>query len=172
MDFLQPLTITIILLFMLSFISNSLNFFSIPLFITGGIILRPFIHDTTQSISILSELGLLLLLFYIGFEISPIRYLKNLKNFFFDGMLDFLISFFLPFFVLAALSKDYKFSIFAATLLYISSSAIGLKLIVDFRFSIYNFAEKAINILLFQDIVISFLIMVLPLFFVEFKSSA
>lgn len=171
MDFLQPLTITAILLFFLSFISNKLNIFSIPIFIIGGVILKPLINDNYQSIYILAQLGLLLLLFYIGFEISPIRYLKNFRKILTDGMLDLLISLVTPLIVLMAISKDFKLSLFSAALLYISSSAIDLKLIVDFRFAIYSFAEKAINILLFQDIIISLLIILLPLFFVEFKSS-
>ncbi len=173
MDFLYPLTITVLLLFILSFISNKLNFFSIPLFILGGIFLKPVLINSTEIITLLSQLGLLLLLFYIGFEISPIRYLKNIRKILYDGVIDLILSFIFPFFIIFAISgQDFKFSIFISSLLYISSSAIDLKIIVDSKFTIYSFAERAINILLFQDIVISFLIIILPLIFVEFTSTA
>jgi Kef-type K+ transport system membrane component KefB len=172
MDFLFPFTIISALLFALSFLSNRLNFFSIPLFIVGGIALKPYLNEEIQYLSILADLGLILLLFYIGFEISPIRYLKNIKKILFDGGIDLLITFLLPFLIILLMGLDIKLSLFIAALLYISSSAIGLKIIVDFRLAIFNFAEKAINILLFQDIIVSLLIMILPLMRVEFRSSS
>ncbi len=170
MDFLLPLTITAILLFLLSFISNKINFFSIPLFILGGILARSLLIGGVEIISILARLGLLLLLFYIGFEISPVRYLKNLKNVLTDGSTDLVISLILPLLIFLLITGDFRLSLFLSAMLYISSSAIDLKIIIDSRFAIYSFAEKAINILLFQDIIIAFLIIILPVFFIEFRS--
>lgn len=170
MDFLYPLTSAVILLFLLSFISNRLNFISIPLFIIGGIILRPFIKDNIDIIRLPSELGLLFLLFFIGFEISPLKYLKNIKKILFDGSIDLIISFLLPLIILLVFLKDIRVALFISSMIYISSSAIDLKIIVDYRLAIYSFAEKAINILLFQDLFISLLLIMLPLLFVEFES--
>lgn len=170
MDLLLPLTITAILLFILSFISNKINFFSIPLFILGGILAQPILSDHIKIISILAQLGLLLLLFYIGLEVSPVRYLRNIRKIIVDGNIDLLISLLIPFLIFLLLTRDLRLSIFLAALLYISSSAINLKIIIDSRFAIYGFAERTINILLYQDIIISILIMLLPIFFIEFKS--
>jgi len=172
MDFLFPFTIISILIFVLSFISNKLNFFSIPLFIIGGIALKPYLQTEIQFMPVLAQLGLILLLFYIGFEISPVRYLKSIKKIIYDGGIDLLITFLLPFLIIVLMGFEVRLSLFIAALLYISSSAIDLKIIVDSRFAIFNFAEKAINILLFQDIIISLLIMILPLMMVEFKSDS
>ncbi len=172
MDFLYTLTITTAIIFILSFISNIINFFSIPLFIIGGIIFQSLLNDRYFFISLPAQIGLLLLLFYIGFEVSPIRYLKNVKKVLFDGLVDFFISFVLPLLILSFFTKDIKLSFFLSALLYITSSAINLKIIVDLRFTIFNFAEKAINISLFQDIVVSILIIILPLLFVKFNSTS
>ncbi len=172
MDFLYSLTVATALLFVLSLLSNILNFFSIPLFIIGGILLQPLLSDTLNIISIPAQLGLLLLLFYIGFEISPIRYLKNIRKVLYDGSIDLIFAFILPLIITFAFVREIKFALFLSALLYVSSSAINLKIIVDSKFAIYSFAEKAINIALFQDLLVSFFIIILPLFFVEFKSTS
>jgi len=172
MDFLYSLTVATALLFVLSLLSNILNFFSIPLFIIGGILLQPLLSDTLNIISIPAQLGLLLLLFYIGFEISPIRYLKNIRKVLYDGSIDLIFAFILPLIITFAFVREIKFALFLSALLYVSSSAINLKIIVDSKFAIYSFAEKAINITLFQDLLVSFFIIILPLFFVEFKSTS
>lgn len=172
MELLYSLTIATIILFILSFISNILNLFSIPLFIFGGIFLQPILKDNLNIISLSAQIGLLLLLFYIGFEISPIRYLKNIKKVIYDGSVDLILTFIIPLIIFILINKDIKFALFLSALLYVTSSAINLKIIVDSKFAIYSFAEKAINISLFQDLFISFLIIILPLLFVEFKSSS
>lgn len=170
MDPLLPLTITAILLFILSFISDKINFFSIPLFIVGGVLAQPIISEHTKIIFIFAQLGLLLLLFYIGFEVSPIRYLKNIRKIIVDGNIDLSISLLIPLLIFLLFTRDLRLSILLAALLYISSSAINLKIIIDSRFAIYGFAERAINILLYQDVIISILITLLPILFIEFKS--
>ncbi|MCX7944247.1 MAG: cation:proton antiporter [Deltaproteobacteria bacterium] len=149
-----------------------LNFFSIPLFILGGIFLQPLFREIPTVITLLSQFGLLVLLFCIGFEISPLRYLRNIRKVIYDGSVDLLVTFVLPIVIIYAISMDIEFTLFLAALLYVSSSAINLKIIVESKFTIYSFAEKVINIALFQDLLITALILILPILFIEFKNES
>ncbi len=152
----------IILCTAIAYLCRSLKFSPIPIYILLGIILKNF-GIIRGDISLLSELGIVFLLFYIGLKINPTQVSKNLKNITFAGSIDFVFNFFPPLIFLIAFGFDVITSVILASAIYVSSSAISLKLLIDTRKLIFPFAETVVWLMVFEDLVMIGILMFMSL---------
>ncbi|ADB57815.1 cation:proton antiporter [Archaeoglobus profundus] len=142
----------IILCTAIAYLCRSLRFSPIPMYILLGLVLKN-LGIIRGDHSVLSELGIVFLLFYIGLKINPHQVSRNLKGITYAGLIDFVFNFFPPLMILLASGFDIFVSIVVSSAIYVSSSAICLKLLVDTRKLIFPFAETVVWLMVFEDLV-------------------
>ena len=154
--------IAVITATLIALISRNLNFTPIPLYILLGIILKQagllVLDETTE---LLSKLGIAFLLFYVGLKINPSKIRGNLNRIASSGIIDFISNFFPPFLILTLLGYNIFESFVIASALYISSSAINIKMLIDDRKLIFPFAETVVWLMIFEDLVLMLIISIL-----------
>lgn len=144
------------------------SFFRIPqivIFILTGLIIGPSgfkIIKNYSEIEFISEIGIILLLFTIGLEFSIKELKENKKDILYLGFLQV----FLTILISALIFNFYYsflYSLFFGVLISLSSTAIILKVLQD-QNQIYSISGKIqISILIFQDLVAVFFIILFPL---------
>jgi len=126
-------------------ISRKLNFTPIPLYILLGIILKHVglltLDETTEF---LSKVGIAFLLFYVGLKINPSKIKVNLNRITSGGIIDFVSNFFPPLLLLTLSGYNVFESLVITSALYISSSAINIKMLIDDSKLIFPFAETVV----------------------------
>ncbi|MBX7056709.1 MAG: cation:proton antiporter [Leptospirales bacterium] len=134
--------------------------------IIGPEIGPPLIHNA-ENIHLMSEIGLIFLLFIIGLEMNPHSLLKAGRQLFVTGLAQFPISFLVGtgFFALIAatlLPFDRMTVVYLAAATSLSSTAIVVKSLYDQVESDTYHGRAAIGILIFQDIWAILLLVVQP----------
>lgn len=147
-------------LFLSGLLAKRLSLSLIPLYILTGLFLGEFVQKSSAT-EFLSEIGIILLLFLIGLEFSFGGLLKNGHKLATAGFYD--LAFNLPVGLIAGLllGWDLISSLFLAGIIYISSSAIVCKSIVELKRSAYPETECLLGILVFEDIFIAIYLAVL-----------
>lgn len=116
-----------------------------------------------EGIELLSEIGVMLLLFTIGLEFS-IKRLREMKRLvLIGGGLQVLVTTALVAAVIAAIGRPVKQAVFFGFLVALSSTAIVLKSYVDRNEVDAPHGRAGVGILLFQDISIVFMLLGIPL---------
>jgi len=154
-------------------ISRKLNITPIPLYILFGIILKyTGLLTLDETTEFLSKLGIAFLLFYVGLKINPSKIRGNLNRITSSGIIDFISNFFPPFLLLTLLGYGVFESFVIASALYISSSAINIKMLIEGRKLIFPFAETVIWLMIFEDLILVMIISILsakhPLYLLKF----
>ncbi|MEE9488302.1 MAG: cation:proton antiporter [Candidatus Brocadiales bacterium] len=147
-------------LFFSGLLAKKLSFSLIPLYILTGLFVGQFIQKTVVT-EFLSEIGIILLLFLIGLEFSFGGLLRNRQRLFRAGIYDLALNLPVGFIVGLALGWDIISSLLLSGIVYISSSAIICKNIVDLKRSVYPETECLLGILVFEDIFIAIYLAVL-----------
>ncbi|MHC4198183.1 MAG: cation:proton antiporter [Planctomycetota bacterium] len=147
-------------LFFSGLLAKRLSLSLIPLYILTGLFVGRFIEKTPVT-EFLSEIGIILLLFLIGLEFSFGGLLRNGQKLFRAGIYDLTLN--LPVGLIAglALGWDIISSLLLSGIVYISSSAIICKNIIDLKRSVYPETECLLGILVFEDIFIAIYLAVL-----------
>ncbi len=133
-------------------------------YILAGVALGPHgidLIDDYSSAEKTGELGLIILMFFIGMEISLPDFLSKWKIAFFGTGLQILFSFVLIFFIGYFLEWDMKREILLGFIISLSSSAVVIKFIEKNPFS--TVSQNVLSILLTQDILIAPMIIVTSL---------
>ncbi len=144
----------------LAVISRKLSIPSIPLYIVAGLILGKSglgIFEFDEVARFLTRIGIIFLLFYIGLHLN---FEKLSKNVFANGFVDLLVNFSLAFLVATALGFSAFESFVIASAVYISSSAIVLQSLVEFRKLIFPEAETVVWLMIFEDIILVLILIV------------
>ncbi|NHK39987.1 cation:proton antiporter [Thermus thermophilus] len=130
----------------------------LPVYLLTGLVVGERLH--VEDLEPLPSLGLLLLLFSVGLEFGPDRLRelsgKALRAGFFDALalpLGFLLG------LLAGL--DLRGALLLAGVIYISSSAVIVKLIIDLRRAANPESEVVLGVLVLEDLVIALLLALL-----------
>ena len=162
---LGSLVIIFALTLPISYIFHRLKCPAVVGYILAGVFVGPhalgFIKDM-EDIEILSEIGIILLLFTVGMELSLSTLLKNLKTVLASGFAQFILN--LGLFTCAGLliGLHFKQAIFLSALLALSSTAIVLKAYTD-RGELDTFhGQICAGILLFQDLLVIPLMLIAP----------
>ncbi len=154
-----------------SWLASRLKFSSIPFLILAGMLVGPhapelgafsfnLIYDS-ESIELLSRLGVLLLLFYLGLEFSARKLVESGKTLLKGGI------FYVAFNFMRGLGFGWLFfdtwpeALVVAGVTGISSSAIITKLLVDFKRTANPETELVLGIMVIEDVFIAVYLSVL-----------
>jgi CPA2 family monovalent cation:H+ antiporter-2 len=161
---LAELAITVALLASLGLASSRFGLSAIPAYLLAGILLGP--HDPTlfsliepsELTAFVAELGVVFLLFFLGLEFTLERVLRSGRHFGTGGMIDLLVNGTLGFVVgYVAFGLSFAGVILAAAV-YVSSSAVAIKGLVDFRRLADDETDLVLAILVFEDLAIAFVL--------------
>jgi CPA2 family monovalent cation:H+ antiporter-2 len=158
---LAELALTIALLGALGLVASRFGLSAIPAYLLAGIILGPndpeFIQlvQPSEVTDFVAEIGLIFLLFFLGLEFSVDRLLRSGRHVGLGGAGDFVINAGLGLLVgVAAFGVSFAALVVAACI-YVSSSAIAVKALTDFRRLADDETDMVLAILLFEDVIIA-----------------
>ncbi len=161
-DILILLGFAVIIVFAL----QKLRLPSIIGFLLTGVIIGPYgfslIHEIEQ-VEILSEIGVILLLFVIGMELSIKQLISIKKTVFLGGFLQVGVTILIAALVYHFLGNSWNESVFVGFLFSLSSTAIVLKTLQDRQQITAPHARNALAILIFQDIIVVPMMLVTPM---------
>ncbi len=135
-------------------------------FLLTGILIGPYglgLVDGSEEIEVISEIGIILLLFVIGMELS-IRNLISIKNtVFIGGTLQVGLTIAVSGLVYYALGATWNEALFTGFLFSLSSTAIVLKVMQDRKEMSAPHGRNALAILIFQDIIVVPMMLFVPI---------
>jgi monovalent cation:H+ antiporter-2, CPA2 family len=142
-------------LYLAGWASVKLGLSSIVGFISLGLLLGPNgvvpVYQTGPVISMFGELGLVLLLFFMGLEFSPRSFVEGGRAIIVAGTID-LVNFLVGFAAAMLLGYGWLAGLFLGGITYISSSGVISKLIADRKLIAYPEAERTIGVLVYEDL--------------------
>ena len=158
---LSELALTVALLGVLGLTASRFGLSAIPAYLLAGIILGPnepsFIQlvQPSETTDFVAEIGLIFLLFFLGLEFSVDRLVRSGRHVALGGAADFAFNAGLGLLVgFAAFGVSFAALVVAACI-YVSSSAIAVKALTDFRRLADDETDLVLAILLFEDVVIA-----------------
>lgn len=135
----------------------------IPLYIVAGILLRPYVTHS-ELIGFLSLMGVIFLLFYMGLDFSLGALLSQWRTFLGAGTIDLAINFSLGFLLGMLLGWTLIETLFLAGIIYMSSSAIVAKSLIDLKRVANPETETILGIMVYEDLFIALYLAVLSAF--------
>lgn len=148
------------------FVLQRLKLPSIIGILLTGVIIGPYglsLVEAVEQVEVLSEIGVILLLFVIGMELS-IKQLGSIKKtVLIGGFLQVGLTILVAGLVYYFLGNSWNESVFVGFLFSLSSTAIVLKTLQDRKEISAPHARNALAILIFQDIVVVPMMLVTPL---------
>jgi CPA2 family monovalent cation:H+ antiporter-2 len=161
---LAQLAITITLLAGLGLVASRFGLSAIPAYIAAGLLLGP---NEPKAISLIrpsevtefvAQLGVVFLLFFLGLEFTLARFVRSGRHLGLGGVIDLVVNTGIGL-VVGLLAFGFSFaSIVVAAAVYVSSSAIAVKGLIDFRRLADEETDLVLAILLIEDLAIAFLL--------------
>lgn len=148
------------------FLFNKINLPSIVGFLIAGMIIGPFGFNLIRSvdqIDVMAEIGVMLLMFTIGLEVSYTHLFKIKKFFLVAGGLQLILTILFSTIFFVFLGIELKQAIFFSMLVSLSSTAIVLRIFSDSGEIDSPHGKIALSILIFQDLAIVPMFLLLPL---------
>jgi CPA2 family monovalent cation:H+ antiporter-2 len=161
---LGDLAVTILVLGVLGLIANRFGLSAIPAYLLAGLLLGPnepeilSLIEPSEVTSFVAELGIVFLLFFLGLEFTLDRILRSGRHVVTGGVVDLVVNAGLGLIVgLAAFGLSFGALILAAAV-YVSSSAVTVKGLIDFRRLADDETDLVLAILVFEDLAIAFVL--------------
>ena len=135
-------------------------------FLLTGIIIGPFgfsFIENLEQIEILSEIGVILLMFVIGMELSLKQLASMKKTVFLGGFMQVGLSVVVTAIIFYFLNFSWKEAVFTGFLFSLSSTAIVLKILYDRNELTAPQGRMALGILIFQDLIVVPMMLVTPI---------
>jgi K+:H+ antiporter len=148
------------------FILQRFHLPSILGFIITGIIIGPYglsLINAVDEVEIISEIGVILLLFVIGMELSLKQLASMRKTVFIGGLLQVGLSVIVATLIYKFLGFAWNEAVFVGFLFSLSSTAIVLKILQDRNEISAPHGRNALGILIFQDIIVVPMLLVTPI---------
>ncbi|WP_445747319.1 monovalent cation:proton antiporter-2 (CPA2) family protein [Polaribacter sp.] len=161
-DMLILLSFSVIIVFVL----QRLKLPSVIGFLITGVLIGPYgfsLVKAVEEVEILSEIGVILLLFVIGMELSIKQLISIKKTVFVGGFFQVGITVLVASFVYYYLGNSWNEAVFVGFLFSLSSTAIVLKTLQDRQEISSPHARNALAILIFQDIIVVPMMLITPL---------
>ena len=154
-EILTAISVSIVAATVLALVARQLKQPLILGYIVGGALLGPHVGlglvQDEVSIELISEMGLILLLFIIGLEISIPRLLQAGRTIVVTGLLQFPLCAALAWFTFGGVGSERYDRLYLAIALSLSSTLIVVKLLFD-KFEMATLAGRiTLGILIFQD---------------------
>ncbi|MFW6384972.1 MAG: cation:proton antiporter [Halodesulfurarchaeum sp.] len=135
----------------------------IPLYILSGLVLSPFVAgrispyalEATEFIELGAELGIVFLLLFLGLEFNLERLFESRERITKVGLIDFAFNFGGGMLLGYAIFRSFLPAFLLAGIVYISSSAIITKSLIDLGWIANDEADPMLGTLVFEDLVIA-----------------
>jgi CPA2 family monovalent cation:H+ antiporter-2 len=161
---LAELAVTVAILGVLGLAASRVGLSAIPAYLLAGLLLGPNEPKVLSLISpsevtdFVAELGLIFLLFFLGLEFSLERLARSGRHVGIGGGVDLVVNAGLGAVVgIAAFGFSFPALVVAAAV-YVSSSAVIVKGLIDFRRLADDETDLVLAILLFEDLVLAFVL--------------
>src|SRR6266545_4072955 len=161
---LAQLSITVALLAGLGLVASRIGLSAIPAYLLAGLLLGPNEPKVLSLIrpsdvtDFVAEIGLVFLLFFLGLEFTLGRLARSRRHAVVGGAIDLLVNAFLGLAV-GVIAFGFSFgALVLAAAIYVSSSAITVKGLIDFRRLANDETDLVLAILVFEDLVIAFVL--------------
>jgi CPA2 family monovalent cation:H+ antiporter-2 len=157
---LAQLSITVALLAGLGLIASRVGISAIPAYLLAGLLLGP--HEPTilslvrpsEVTDFVAEIGLVFLLFFLGLEFTLGRLVRSRQHALVGGAIDFVVNAALGLAIgIAAFGISFGALVLGAAI-YVSSSAITVKGLIDFRRVADDETDLVLAVLVAEDLVI------------------
>jgi CPA2 family monovalent cation:H+ antiporter-2 len=171
---IQDIVVILLVSLPIIFLFKKINLPSIVGFLISGMIIGPYgfkLIKSVNQIEAMAEVGIILLLFTIGLELSFTQMLKMKKFVFVVGGLQVLLTILISFVVYLIIGFTPQQSIFFGMLISISSTSIILTLLSQRNELDAPHGKIAISVSIFQDLAVVPMVLLLPLLSATEKSS-
>ena len=161
---LAELAVTIALLGALGLVASRVGLSAIPAYLLAGILLGPnephalSLVQPSEVTDFVAEIGLVFLLFFLGLEFSPGRLMRSGRHVLYGGAADLALNGAIGVLLGLLLFGPSLAAVALATAVYVSSSAIAVKALADFRRLADDETDLVLAILLFEDVVVAVLL--------------
>jgi len=168
MDFaiLHQLVILLAVAVLIIYVSHKIKLPPVVGFLLTGILIGPgglaLVKDT-ETIAVLAEIGVVMLLFMIGLEFTLDRLKRIQRNFWLGGGLQVLLTTSAAVLILTLLKVPLKEAVFFGFLVSLSSTAVVLKILADRGETDAPQGQLSLGILIFQDMAIVPMIALVPI---------
>jgi CPA2 family monovalent cation:H+ antiporter-2 len=161
---LSELAVTVGLLCVLGLGARRFGISAIPAYLLAGLLLGPnepkvlTLIQPSEVTHFLAELGIVFLLFFLGLEFSMSRISRTGRHVGLGGLIDLVFNFGVGLLVgVAAFGFTYA-ALILATCVYVSSSAIAVKGLIDFRRLGDDETDLVLAVLVFEDLIVAFML--------------
>ena len=171
---IQDIVVILLVSLPIIFLFKKINLPSIVGFLISGMIIGPYgfkLIKSVNQIEAMAEVGIILLLFTIGLELSFTQMLKMKKFVFVVGGLQVLLTILISFIFYLIIGFTPQQSIFFGMLISISSTSIILTLLSQRNELDAPHGKIAISVSIFQDLAVVPMVLLLPLLSATEKSS-
>jgi monovalent cation:H+ antiporter-2, CPA2 family len=158
---LSQLALTVAILGGLGLVASRFGLSAIPAYLLAGLLLGPnepralSVIEPSEVTTFVAELGIIFLLFFLGLEFTLDRLLRSGRHLGLGGSIDLVLNAVVGFLVgLIAFGPSFAAVILAAAI-YVSSSAVTVKGLIDFRRLADDETDVILAILVFEDIVVA-----------------
>lgn len=148
------LGVSLVALFIAGFIGTKINQSLVAIFIVVGILLQN-LFPVTIITEFIARLGIIFMLFLFGLEFSMGGLIKGKRKLLNTGMYDFMFNFPVGLIFGWYLGYNVIQSFLLAGILYVTSSVIVAKSIIDLKRSANPETEYILNVLIFEDMFIA-----------------
>jgi monovalent cation:H+ antiporter-2, CPA2 family len=161
---LTELAVTLALLGALGLVANRIGLSAIPAYLAAGLLLGPnepkvlSLVRPSDVTDFVAEIGLVFLLFFLGLEFSLGRLLRSGRHLGLGGVVDLVANAGLGLVIGLAAFGPGLAALLLASAIYVSSSAITVKGLIDFRRLADDEVDLILAILLFEDLVLAFVL--------------
>ena len=161
---LTQLAVTVAVLGVLGLVASRFGLSAIPAYLLAGLLLGPNQPEVTSFIEpsevteFVAELGIIFLLFFLGLEFTLDRLRRSGMHLGIGGTIDFVVNAGLGLIVgVAAFGFSFAALILAGAI-YVSSSAVAVKGLIDFRRLADDETDLVLAILIVEDLAIAFVL--------------
>jgi CPA2 family monovalent cation:H+ antiporter-2 len=161
---LTELAVTIALLGSLGLVARRLGLSAIPAYLLAGLLLGPnepkelALISPSEVTDFVAQLGLMFLLFFLGLEFSLARLTRTGRHVGLGGTVDLVVNFGLGLVVGLAFFGTSFAALVVAACVFVSSSAIAVKGLIDFRRLGDDETDLVLAILVFEDLAIALML--------------
>jgi CPA2 family monovalent cation:H+ antiporter-2 len=164
-----PVLIDLLIIFSLALLVNLIfqrfNVPSILGFIAAGVLAGPHVfglETNTHDLELLSEIGIMLLLFTIGIEFSLKDLMRIRKTVFLGGGIQVFFTGTIVYTITFLLGYSWQISVFFGFLIALSSTAIVLRVMQEESMMTKPYGRGSLGILIFQDLIVVPMILLVP----------
>jgi monovalent cation:H+ antiporter-2, CPA2 family len=161
---LGQLAVTVAVLAVLGLLASRFGLSAIPAYLLAGLLLGPnepeelSVIQPSEVTEFVAELGVIFLLFFLGLEFTLQRFRRSGMHLGLGGSIDLVVNAGLGLLVgVAAFGFTFAAVILAAAI-YVSSSAVAVKGLIDFRRLADDETDLVLAILIFEDIAVAFVL--------------